>query len=53
MRELLTLHYDPGYATSTRRNFSQFDSAPVLTPDNRSDAAMLATAHTLLEGSAT
>jgi tRNA 2-selenouridine synthase len=53
VRELLTLHYDPGYATSTRRNFSQFDSAPVLTPDNRSDAAMLATAHTLLEGSAT
>lgn len=52
VRELLTLHYDPGYATSTRRNFNQFDAATILTPANRSDAAMLATAHTLLESSA-
>ncbi len=27
VRELLELHYDPGYLSSTRRNFSQFDAS--------------------------
>ena len=34
VRELLTLHYDPGYASSTRRNFARFDQAlEVALPD--------------------
>ena len=40
VRELLEKHYDPGYATSTRRNFSQFEQAPVVTLRDRSAAAM-------------
>ena len=40
VRDLLARHYDPGYATSTRRNFTHFDAAePVVLPD-RSDAAL-------------
>jgi tRNA 2-selenouridine synthase len=27
VKELLELHYDPGYLSSTRRNFSQFDAS--------------------------
>ncbi len=27
VRQLLELHYDPGYLSSTRRNFSQFDAS--------------------------
>ncbi len=30
VRELLELHYDPGYATSTRRNYQQFDASFVI-----------------------
>lgn len=30
VRELLRLHYDPGYASSTRRNFTRFDDAQVV-----------------------
>jgi tRNA 2-selenouridine synthase len=30
VRELLELHYDPGYATSTRRNYQQFDAGYVI-----------------------
>lgn len=34
VRDLLSTHYDPGYANSTRRNFSAFDRAqPVLLAD--------------------
>lgn len=39
VRELLTVHYDPGYATSTRRNFSQFEQALAVAPSDRSQAA--------------
>ena len=42
VRELLLRHYDPGYATSTRRNFIRFDDAPLLTARNRSMEAMRA-----------
>lgn len=48
VRELLELHYDPGYASSTRRNFAQFDRASVLAPADRSPAAMQAAARQLL-----
>ncbi len=30
VRELLELHYDPGYASSTRRNYKQFDTGFVV-----------------------
>ena len=39
VRELLEKHYDPGYATSTRRNFSQFEHALAVAPSDRSQAA--------------
>jgi tRNA 2-selenouridine synthase len=31
VRELLQKHYDPGYLSSTRRNFKQFEAAKVIT----------------------
>ncbi|WP_028605407.1 tRNA 2-selenouridine(34) synthase MnmH [Ottowia thiooxydans] len=34
VRELLRLHYDPGYAVSTRRAFSQFDTARVVSSND-------------------
>ena len=40
VRELLTMHYDPGYATSTRRNFRQFEQALAGPLRDRSEAAM-------------
>jgi tRNA 2-selenouridine synthase len=40
VRELLVKHYDPGYAESTRRNFQGFEAAAVLTPRDRTPAAM-------------
>lgn len=40
VRELLVKHYDPGYASSTARNFQQFAQAPALTLRDRSPAAM-------------
>lgn len=40
VRELLFKHYDPGYAASIRRNFSRYEAAPVITPRDRSVAAM-------------
>jgi tRNA 2-selenouridine synthase len=36
VRELLTLHYDPTYFASMKRNFSQIDRAKSLKADNRS-----------------
>lgn len=46
--ELLTAHYDPGYDHSTRQNFVQFDTAPVISPASHSRADMLALAHQLV-----
>jgi tRNA 2-selenouridine synthase len=36
VRELLELHYDPGYATSTRRNYQQFDTSYLIAAGDRS-----------------
>jgi len=33
VRELLELHYDPGYLSSTRRNFKQFDASYLIAMD--------------------
>jgi tRNA 2-selenouridine synthase len=52
VRELLALHYDPGYASSTRRNFQQFDTATVIAPADRSKVAMRALAQSILESNA-
>jgi tRNA 2-selenouridine synthase len=40
VRELLVKHYDPGYAASIRRNFSQYGEAPRIVPADRSNASM-------------
>jgi tRNA 2-selenouridine synthase len=50
VRELLLRHYDPGYATSTRRNFIRFADAPLLTARNRSMEAMRELARELAAG---
>jgi tRNA 2-selenouridine synthase len=40
VRDLLVKHYDPGYASSTARNFARFADAPAIAPRDRSAAAM-------------
>src|SRR5262249_51529708 len=35
VRELLLRHYDPGYASSTERNFTQFGAARPIAPRDR------------------
>ncbi len=39
VRELLELHYDPGYASSTRRNYQQFDASYLIAAYARSTLA--------------
>jgi tRNA 2-selenouridine synthase len=39
VHELLETHYDPGYLTSTRRNFKQFDQALPIASENRAQLA--------------
>jgi tRNA 2-selenouridine synthase len=34
VRELLEVHYDPGYASSTRRNYALFDASEVIAVDD-------------------
>ena len=48
VRELLVLHYDPGYLQSMQRNFSQYPAARTLIPRDHSVAAMQALAASLL-----
>ena len=40
VRELLVKHYDPGYASSTQRNFRQFGEAQVVVARDRTPEAM-------------
>ena len=40
VQELLTQHYDPAYLQSIRRNFAQFEQAPIISPDGYSMQAM-------------
>jgi tRNA 2-selenouridine synthase len=40
VRELLVKHYDPGYASSTERNFQRFGEAQAIAPRDRSPGAM-------------
>ena len=39
VRDLLEVHYDPGYATSTRRNYQQFDASYPIAAGTRSTLA--------------
>jgi len=47
--ELLEKHYDPGYETSTSRNFRQYADAPVLSLSGPDTQAMAQAASTLLQ----
>lgn len=49
VQELLTLHYDPVYLQSMRRNFSQFEGAKKIAPDDHSAGAMNRLAEQMLE----
>jgi tRNA 2-selenouridine synthase len=40
VRELLVKHYDPGYAASIERNFTQYGAARLIAPTDRSISAM-------------
>jgi len=48
VRELLALHYDPGYASSTRRNFARFDQARPVPLADRSPASLRAASAAIL-----
>jgi tRNA 2-selenouridine synthase len=52
VRELLELHYDPGYATSTQRNYRQFEAGYVITALHRSDLNDTAFAQNILTATA-
>lgn len=49
VRELLEKHYDPGYATSTRRNFQQFEKALEIPLADRSPTTLAQAARTIVE----
>lgn len=48
VRELLVLHYDPGYLQSMRRNFKGYDAAKTIAPADRSARAMADLAQKIL-----
>ena len=48
VRELLVRHYDPGYASSTARNFKRWSEAMEIRPRDRSPTAMRALARQIL-----
>lgn len=48
VEQLLTLHYDPGYKSSTERNFQEFKSARVVQPGSSSRSDMAAEAQRMV-----
>jgi tRNA 2-selenouridine synthase len=50
VRELLVKHYDPGYASSTQRNFKEFAQAQAIAPRDRTPEAMGELARGMVEG---
>jgi tRNA 2-selenouridine synthase len=48
VRELLVKHYDPGYASSTQRNFTRFGDAQAIAPRDRTPESMAALARELV-----
>ena len=49
VQDLLLRHYDPGYASSTRRNFALFEQATAVAPGDRTEQAMLDAARQMLQ----
>ena len=49
VQELLTHHYDPVYLQSMRRNFSKFEDAKTIAPEDHSMGAMTRLAQKMLE----
>jgi len=47
VRELLTMHYDPTYFASMKRNFSHIENAQTLKAENRSMDGLTAIAKEL------
>jgi tRNA 2-selenouridine synthase len=50
VRELLFKHYDPGYASSTARNFKGFAQAQAIAPRDRTPEAMAELAREMVAG---
>ncbi|MBS0317968.1 MAG: tRNA 2-selenouridine(34) synthase MnmH [Proteobacteria bacterium] len=50
VRELLRVHYDPGYARSMARNFSRYGAAEKIAPRDRTTAAMGELAREIVNG---
>jgi len=50
VRELLVKHYDPGYASSTERNFKGFAQAQPIAPRDRTPEAMAELAREMVAG---
>jgi tRNA 2-selenouridine synthase len=51
VQELLTLHYDPVYLQSMRRNFKQYEHSKTIAPEDHSAAAMAGLAQQILKDS--
>ena len=49
VQELLTLHYDPVYLQSMRRNFKQYESSKMIAPEDHSAGAMAKLAQQILD----
>jgi tRNA 2-selenouridine synthase len=48
VEQLLTVHYDPGYQSSTERNFKQFKDAQVVRPQSSSRVDMATEAQRMM-----
>ena len=51
VQELLTLHYDPVYLQSMRRNFKQYEHSKTIAPEDHNAAAMAGLAQQILKDS--
>jgi tRNA 2-selenouridine synthase len=49
VQELLTLHYDPVYLQSMRRNFKQYEHSKMIAPEDHSKGAMADLAQDILK----
>ena len=49
VQELLTLHYDPVYLQSMRRNFKQFEESKLIAPKDHTTGTMRLLAHKILK----
>ena len=49
VQELLTLHYDPVYLQSMRRNFKQYESSKMIAPEDHRTRAMAVLAEKILQ----